>query len=175
MKNKKRPRLRHPGPSPGKKPIALFDPEPSKKPAAIPDNPRKRNPVWSVGLIDLALPPSYKWGWHHCKDAEMAIGLLKRLSILEKMTWEQLIAPDKSHYIDFDKLCPEARRRLSELKLDDIDELFSLRVFSEKRVWGILDGHVLKILWWDPKHKVYPVEKDKADKRKLKIRVNRGK
>jgi hypothetical protein len=55
-----------------------------------------------------------------------------------------------------DKLVPEARRRLIQLKLEDIDELLSLRLSGKQRVWGILSEGVAALLWWDPDHRICP-------------------
>ncbi|RKZ46349.1 MAG: hypothetical protein DRR00_24365, partial [Candidatus Parabeggiatoa sp. nov. 3] len=54
---------------------------------------------------------------------------------------------------------PEVLKRLAEIHQDDIDELFSLRLSGKERLWGILDNHILKILWWDANHDVWPSKK----------------
>ena len=43
--------------------------------------------------------------------------------------------------------------------MDDVDELYQLRVTGAERVWGIRSGPLLRLLWWDPNHEVYPVMK----------------
>ena len=53
----------------------------------------------------------------------------------------------------------ENTQRLVEIKQDDLSQLFSLRISAKCRVWGILDGRVFKVLWYDPKHEVYPSTK----------------
>jgi hypothetical protein len=42
---------------------------------------------------------------------------------------------------------------------DDVEAVLSLRISARERVWGILDGPALQVLWWDPEHQVYPVER----------------
>ena len=54
------------------------------------------------------------------------------------------------------KLCSHAQKRLVEMKLDDVDEVHSLRLSGVHRVWGILTENVLTLLWWDPNHEVCP-------------------
>jgi len=73
------------------------------------------------------------------------------------MTWAE-ISKDKKKYhpIRVDKLATEARKRLEELRQDDVDVLWSLRVQGKPRIWGIREGRVLKLLWWDPNHEVCP-------------------
>lgn len=53
----------------------------------------------------------------------------------------------------------EAQTRLEELKLDDEEELFRFRLDGTARVWGIREGRVFKILWWDPEHEICPSNK----------------
>jgi len=71
----------------------------------------------------------------------------------EKMTWVDL-GSDGCHSIPIGDLAISARKRLIEIKLDDIDELFSFRVTGKGRIWGIRDRNVVKVLWWDPHHSV---------------------
>lgn len=63
------------------------------------------------------------------------------------------------HEVKVEDLCSEARHRLEEIKQDDIEALYSFRLSGPQRVWGILEGHVVKLLWWDPKHEVCPSPK----------------
>ena len=61
-----------------------------------------------------------------------------------------------NHSVEIDKLSSTAQTRLTEIQLDDIDELVSLRLSAKERIWGILEQGVLIILWWDPNHQVCP-------------------
>ncbi len=54
----------------------------------------------------------------------------------------------------------KAQSRLLHLKLDDEEELFRFRLDGESRVWGIREGRVFRILWWDPGHEICPSAKD---------------
>jgi hypothetical protein len=58
-----------------------------------------------------------------------------------------------------DKLIKEAQDRLTEISLDDLDELTSLHLTGKGRVWGIIDQGVMNLLWWDPEHQVCPSHK----------------
>jgi hypothetical protein len=51
---------------------------------------------------------------------------------------------------------PDARKRLEQLRLDDTDELFSLRLNGQERLWGIRSNDIFSLLWWDPKHEICP-------------------
>jgi hypothetical protein len=61
--------------------------------------------------------------------------------------------------IPMENLCQEARGRLVELELDLFDDLWELRLGGEERIWGLLDGHVFYLVWWDPEHQVCPSTK----------------
>jgi hypothetical protein len=81
------------------------------------------------------------------------------------MTWQEILSAtggrshgNNSHNISVSELIKEARDRLAEINLDDVDELFSLRLEGKIRIWGMLDNDVLKILWYDPKHEICPQE-----------------
>jgi len=58
-------------------------------------------------------------------------------------------AKKNNHFVPVDQLCKEARDRLAELRLDEVDGLTSLRLSGTERVWGIREYNVLMILWWD--------------------------
>jgi len=50
----------------------------------------------------------------------------------------------------------DAQKRLEELKLDDVDQLYSLRLNGRERLWGIRSNDKFSILWWDPEHQICP-------------------
>lgn len=74
------------------------------------------------------------------------------------------------HNLALEGFTRDAKKRLIELKLDDISELFSLRLSNTIRIYGIKDGRVLKILWYDQYHGskngAYPTGEDR--KRQIK-------
>jgi len=80
-------------------------------------------------------------------------------------TWQTLCSETvkglaKHHAQSIGTLEKEAQDRLKALKLDDLDELFRFRLTGTRRLWGFRgDGDEFFVLWWDPNHKVYIVEK----------------
>jgi len=115
-------------------------------------------PVWQFQRLDWEGP----WGWHKI-SLEQWFGILKKLSDFERQTWGEIESGDdqrRSHLIQVGE-CPnpEVSKRLQELKLEEFDELFSLRLSGTERIYGMLEGRVLKILWYDPTHSVWPSEK----------------
>ncbi|RKZ70735.1 MAG: hypothetical protein DRR19_33180 [Candidatus Parabeggiatoa sp. nov. 1] len=52
-------------------------------------------------------------------------------------------------------------KRLAEIPKNDIDELFSRRLFCKERLWGRLDNHILKIQWWGERITRFGLQKKK--------------
>ena len=91
--------------------------------------------------------------------------ILPKLKEFEKLTWreiEEQLYPSygkyktKNHSISIDRLCPEAQRRLKELKQDDIEEVFSLRLAGKLRLFGIRHNNCFRLLWIDFNHEICP-------------------
>lgn len=97
------------------------------------------------------------FGWHLVTGTKLN-DIRGKLAHYETMTWAE-IENRLSHLIPRLELCHDAQERLRELKQDDIDHLLSLRLSGKERVFGILEGSVLRIIWWDPEHQVCPSEK----------------
>ncbi len=141
-------------PSPCLQAKTAFQPSPKKTPVPSPFRDSGRmNPSWRVSRMELADP----YGWQKL-TIEEARQVIKRLGHFESMTWNEILvgANKQNHSVSIDDLSKEARSRLEELQLDDLDELLSLRISGEERVWGILQEGVVLVLWWDPKHQVCP-------------------
>ena len=69
------------------------------------------------------------------------------------------MANKQNHTVSTSNLSKLARDRLTQMNLDDLDEITSLRLSSTERIWGILNQGILELLWWDPNHQVYPTNK----------------
>jgi hypothetical protein len=125
-----------------------------RKPRSVPSDPGARTPLWAFRIVDLDGP----WSWGAMKGA--ALGeVLQRLGSYETMTWREIDGPSGSHAVDVASLSRAARDRLVAIEQDDVHQCFSLRINGPARVWGIRDEHVLRVLWWDPRHEVCPSKK----------------
>ncbi|MEG3991395.1 hypothetical protein QUA13_30500 [Microcoleus sp. S28C3] len=100
------------------------------------------------------------YGWQNI-DGEKLKEIQTKLSNFESMTWREILVDSKkqNHTVPINKLSKLARDRLTEMNLDDLDELTSLRLSATERIWGILNQGVMELLWWDPKHEVYLTQK----------------
>jgi hypothetical protein len=56
-------------------------------------------------------------------------------------------------------ICPGAKRRLTDIELEDLDEIFRFRIGNLPRLYGFRVAEVFFILWWDPIHKICPSTK----------------
>jgi hypothetical protein len=110
-------------------------------------------PEFRAGQMDMNGP----WGWHKF-DPQFLQGLLHKIFDSQKLSWQTLLEHG-SHLVQVGDLCSKAQRRLIELCKDDCDELYSFRLTGSKRIWGIKDGNILWLLWWDPNHEVCPSHK----------------
>ncbi len=116
----------------------------------------KMRPAWKVSKAEYEGP----FGWHRLgREKVEAIHL--KLASFESMTWFNILINSKkfNHTVPTEKLAKEAQARLVELELDDRDELVSLRVSGAERIWGLREKNAFVLLWWDPKHEVYPSPK----------------
>lgn len=97
------------------------------------------------------------FGWHEIDEPTLH-DIRKKLANFESMTMNEIfvIAKDRNHAVSIDKLCGPAQQRLKDLKLDDIEQLYSLRLSGAERVWSIRELNALILLWWDPNHQVCP-------------------
>jgi hypothetical protein len=118
-----------------------------------PESTESKTIVWHVKLVDHEGP----FGW--CGMAgkrEMMRYIHDKLGNFETMTWAEIKANKQNHQCPVAETSQEAQKRLREINLDQYDELFSLRLSGKERIWGIREQRVFRILWWDPKHQVYP-------------------
>jgi hypothetical protein len=120
--------------------------------------------TFSFAYVDRELDG--EWGWP-CGDELHE--MLRFFADYSRVTWRQVdqetyngaggYRKRKNHPMPFDSVCPEARERLQELKLDQIFyEFFRFRLGTNRRFWGFRREGVFYPLWWDPSHKVYPLD-----------------
>ena len=97
------------------------------------------------------------FGWQDL-DAAKVNEVRAKLAQFESMTWNEILVASKkqNHSVAMWKLSKEAQNRLAVMGLGDTEELVSLRLAGRERVWGLRQGAVMLILWWDPEHAVCP-------------------
>ena len=147
---------------------------PPKKPKAVEKPKPVKIPKWQDdSIIDGAKPLSWRFshrdpggpfGWQDITSEDLH-GVITRFAEFEGMNWDQIKVAG-SHPIECARFCDAARARLVEIGHDDLDEMMSFRVMGAWRVWCVHDGSIMRVLWWDPDHQVYPTPVDKADRQK---------
>ncbi len=123
----------------------------SKRPASLGAEPEKRLFRWSTQSADF----HGRWGWDEVGVKVLFQEIIPKLQQHENRTWGE-IEGSQSHFVYMDQCVGEARKRLREIGLDDVEQLFSLRLSGKKRVWGRCQQSVFQVLWWDPEHEVCP-------------------
>lgn len=98
-----------------------------------------------------------RFGWHTL-DEEKLKEVHSKLSAFETMSWSDILmaAKKRNHSIPVPSLIADAQKWLEQKKIL-LDEVISLRLSGEERVWGYLaEGGVFVLLWWDPRHEICP-------------------
>ena len=107
--------------------------------------------AWRFSSADRNGP----WSFQELLDGTRLKDVLLRLLEFESKAWNDILQTG-SHKVEKARLSPAAKRRLSEIEQDDVDELMSYRVTGRIRVWCIPHANIMRLLWWDPNHEVCP-------------------
>jgi hypothetical protein len=135
-----------------KKPKIAKSPQPTKTPKFANDKKIRGAPlVWRFSHADRGGP----FSWAAMPSANKLADIIERLAAFETMT-DSDIAGSGSHSIELHQLSKEAQTRLVEIQHDDLDEIYSLRITGAERVICIHMGNIMRVLWYDPDHKVCP-------------------
>ena len=113
----------------------------------------RRRPSWRFGLVDDDGP----WPLSVCTAADLR-EMFSRLRSFETMTCSALEQSQMLKHYDIEKIPARAAvDRLRELRLDDMTRLSNFRIGGEPRLHGFMDADsTFHVLWWDPKHEVWP-------------------
>lgn len=144
-----------------KKPKRKFNPSSSKEPrTAQKDQLMFR---WRTDYADLS---SEEWGWGRVDISQFFGNIVRRLHNIEDSKWAELIGTDMVHFTEPFKIVRKAQRRLellangSTIPEDLIKtDLASIHLAGQPVIWGYKVGRLFYLLWFDPKHSVYPVPK----------------
>lgn len=142
-----------------REPTAKHRPPAGKKSRQRPDhNPSSTNDqtiVWMLGILDKG----GNWSFKGISDQEWWDAILPKLQGFESMTWAEIMSAaggkskgTNSHPVKCKNLSRNAQKRLKKIGLNDVSELFSLRLSGTVRIYGIRDGRALKLLWYDRDH-----------------------
>jgi hypothetical protein len=135
-------------------PQRAFSPPTSKEPTHTrnPNSYETQLIAWHFECMDVA-------GSWPCSLSTLQ-AIKHRLHEYEKRRWSELTG--SSHPFPVEQIIPKAQRRLDELGYGDYGQLYQLDIRSagqKQRLWGLRRENIFKILWWDPNHEIYPVQK----------------
>ena len=108
---------------------------------------------WRFSSADAGGP----WAWPMVSGAYLE-QIMERLAAFERMPHGHGIKSVRS-IVARVKLSQPAKQRLTTLQRDDIDELFGWHIGGLERLWCAQYSGLMCVLWWDPKHEVFPVPK----------------
>lgn len=122
---------------------------------------------WDTSLmdVDVSVDDSCAWTWH-LEPSELK-ELMQFLADQSARTWNEIYNDrtggnqrhKKHHDHPIAAICSAARERFYNHVSDEShDKLFRFRYGGEKRLWGIRDRAVFRLVWADLEHKVYPTE-----------------
>lgn len=123
-----------------------------KKTVKTPVQQSETKPAWRFSTVDKDGP----FAWPAGTNKELEI--VKKLHSFDSMEWSK-IEGKQHHSIPVENLSKEAKKRLQQIKQDDISDVFSFHLQGKPRIICIRDRHIAKLLWFDPEHKVCPSKK----------------
>jgi hypothetical protein len=109
--------------------------------------------TWRFSRADLGGP--FSCAHLSCDDLKQ---LWDKLRTFETKNAAELISTG-SHPIPCCELEKEARDRLMEIHLDDLEEVYSFRMEGACRLFCMRYENMFCVLWWDAKHKACRSEK----------------
>jgi hypothetical protein len=110
---------------------------------------------WRFALADHDGP----WCFHEIGSAELC-GVLRQLGNFESMTVTEAFSgsPGKDYEIE---AIPnrQARDRLEAIGLADQTRISRFQLGGTARLYGFRQDNVFHVVWWDPKHEIWPSQK----------------
>jgi hypothetical protein len=142
-------------------------PAPEKSPRAIMDPASIMSCLMNWSRLKSDTKGNWSWGQHRqWDDHEWNDEIHPKLLDFQKLTWAEIFAQRTGrkkrhklhHEMDVCKLIPEACNRWSEIGLDEHETAFRFRLSGKRRLWGYKILAKFHLIWWDPEHKIYPME-----------------
>lgn len=141
-----------------KKPKHQIEPLGNKKPKSggNPDLYLNKTPSWCFTRCDKEHAK-----WRFCSE-QFDEEIMDKLISYGNMKWQEIQSASggkkagngtNSHFIPVGDLSKDAQKRLEELHIQ-VDELFSLRLTGKRRLFGLVEQGVFKIIWLDNNHEI---------------------
>jgi hypothetical protein len=118
-------------------------------------DPQRMRVHWSFEYFDKP----FRLDTTRLEDEDPFIEIAHHMRSFEGRTWAQIESrADHDHAVSCDKMVRKAQNRLKEIKLDDNSELWRFRFSGKRRIWGIRQRNLFKVIWSDPEHLICPSE-----------------
>tara|TARA_R110002020_G_scaffold48855_6_gene139533 strand:+ start:9335 stop:9874 length:540 start_codon:yes stop_codon:yes gene_type:complete len=160
---KKSARLRESLPAQGVR-VGILVTNKTPRQGANPDSVYGMQMTWSCDSPDCE--DCWSWGQERqWSDVDWAKTIMPKLSNWEKLTWGEIdkFSSDTGHKLhhnmETNVICGEAISRLHDLERFS-DVIFRFRLGNKKRLWGFRVVDHFEIIWFDPSHKIYPIDPD---------------
>lgn len=120
---------------------------------------------WCPSRADVA----GHWSWKQPRkweEDDWNCNINPKLLEFQRLKWSEIFAQrtgtKKRHKLHHDmevcKIITEACNRWNEIGLEEYDTAFRFRLAGKRRLWGYKTLAKFHLVWWDPHHKIYPVE-----------------
>jgi hypothetical protein len=130
---------------------------------ADPDSIYQMQMEWTKERADCE--GNWTWGPRQWEVWEWDNILAPKLSNFKSMKWREIEAAITDsghrmhHSMPIEVICDECQTRL--LTLEKVDgDIYRFRLGNLRRLWGFRILNVFELLWYDPRHKVYPIDPD---------------
>jgi hypothetical protein len=142
---------------------AEFPPQRTPRLGADPESIFQLLMEWTS--IDADIDGNWSWGPRAWSEADWTGIILPKLRDFATMRWREIDAAltdsghRMHHSMPVEVICDECQTRLLELEKVD-DDIFRFRLGNLPRLWGFRILQVFHVLWYDPRHQVYPTDPD---------------
>lgn len=141
-----------------RKPSPVLPPPGKGIPRQLPELPGAGNSgdrlCWRFTHVDH----EGQWSFREVAGAELG-EIMECLAKFETMTVSEAFCGSGYPAKDYDVAAiptAAARERLEAIGLADMTKISVFRLNSEKRLYGFRCGNVFHIVWWDPRHEIWP-------------------
>jgi hypothetical protein len=102
--------------------------------------------AWGLKRLDLHAP--CEWSWLKL-DGGHIDELHRELAGIEGEKLHDLLQKNRIKEIPAEHMTNAAKKRLKELRLEEEESFWEIRLPSKRRAWGTIRGATFSLLWWD--------------------------
>lgn len=108
------------------------------------------------------------WSWgtpRQWRGEEWEDLIRPKLDEWAKLLWKEIdrFSSDKGHKMHHlmatENIVTEAQNRMIEIEKFE-DQIFRFRLGNKRRLWGLRVVNEFQVIWYDPKHEIYPTDPD---------------